>query len=498
MTPYHFCYVYVLQSIRFAREIYIGLTRDLRKRIVDHNEGGTTSTRRYAPWKIVYYEAFSSYPVAREREFQLKNNGNAMRELKRKIGLLSVGKSGKGFTLVETLVAITLLTVAIIAPMSLATKSLSAAYYARDQVIASNLAQEAIEAVRNRRDGNILRTVQGNTVDLLDGITTDGSPFAIDTRNNKIYECECLGGCPALRTEDPEGEFYAYGDPGAAISCTAPSGWKSTKFIRSVSAEPVEYNPDEVLITSSVAWQTGVFQRRTISLTETLYRWVGESLGGGGDGGGGGANPISCQTILDSGGGNISGVYTIDPDGNGGAAPFSVYCDMTTNGGGWTLIVKGDRDQIESSNPPNFDTCSSFWTSDGASYGDPSSSVHFSKAWSHTPPFTEFMWEEESSDYFESGLTYQGNLKDWVKSSGTIKLNNGITGGVGGGGRIYRTTYEAICNYGDGSSPWGIGFAPVRRCSSGSIYSSNSCLLGTITYEMWAPTTPGYHALWVR
>jgi hypothetical protein len=32
------------------------------------------------------------------------------------------------------------------------------------------------------------------------------------------------------------------------------------------------------------------------------------------------------------------GVYRIDPDGNGGVAPFDVTCDMTTQGGGWTAV----------------------------------------------------------------------------------------------------------------------------------------------------------------
>ncbi len=68
-----FFYVYILQSLKDG-ELYIGYTKDLRKRLEKHNRKLNFSTKSGAPWKLIHYEAYLNKEDAERREKYLKTN----------------------------------------------------------------------------------------------------------------------------------------------------------------------------------------------------------------------------------------------------------------------------------------------------------------------------------------------------------------------------------------------------------------------------------------
>ena len=64
-------YVYVLRSLK-DQMFYVGFTRDIRSRLKAHNKGEVTSTKRRAPFELVYWEGCLSQADATCREKYLK------------------------------------------------------------------------------------------------------------------------------------------------------------------------------------------------------------------------------------------------------------------------------------------------------------------------------------------------------------------------------------------------------------------------------------------
>jgi len=65
-------YTYVLLSLK-NRDLYKGITNNLERRLLEHNTGKNRSTRANVPWKLVYFEKFTTRIEARTREVFFKS-----------------------------------------------------------------------------------------------------------------------------------------------------------------------------------------------------------------------------------------------------------------------------------------------------------------------------------------------------------------------------------------------------------------------------------------
>jgi len=140
-------------------------------------------------------------------------------------------KNGAGFTLLEVLVALSVLIMGLLASVSLLTKTSSLNTVISDRLIASHLAQEGIELVRNLIDNNILAGEIWNH-----GLSAGN--YQIDYNDGRLYDFN-------ERPFQPlkfDGSLYSY-DSG-----------QPTKFKRKIR---IFYNGnDEMVVQSIVTWQS--------------------------------------------------------------------------------------------------------------------------------------------------------------------------------------------------------------------------------------------------
>ena len=65
-------YVYLIESLSSPDQRYVGLTADLKSRLGDHNEGKSSHTAKFRPWRLVTYVAFQDRAKAQAFERYLK------------------------------------------------------------------------------------------------------------------------------------------------------------------------------------------------------------------------------------------------------------------------------------------------------------------------------------------------------------------------------------------------------------------------------------------
>ena len=161
-----------------------------------------------------------------------------------------------GFTLLETLVAIAILAVSLAGPISIAAQGLSSAFFAKDQIIAFYLAQEAVEYVRSIRDENIL-----TGSDWLNGLEECfDTPCTVDMPAHT--HDACIGSCDPLKLNTSTQLYNQQPVSSSNIE---------SQYTREMTLEQI--SDDEVAVSVSLSWTTGT-RTRTFEIRENMLNWL--------------------------------------------------------------------------------------------------------------------------------------------------------------------------------------------------------------------------------
>jgi len=171
--------------------------------------------------------------------------------------------SKRGFTLLETLVAILILTMAVSAPIYIAGKSLQDARISKDETTAYYLAQDAIEYIRYARDSNTLGG-QPWLTGLSSCISSDGTATCtIDSFSGAVAPCDEV--CRRLQYDPTaNGGYYTYASGNYSIF---------TRTISIVSPSATIPSANEGFLTVTVEWIDGGTVVHHIQVEEDLLNW---------------------------------------------------------------------------------------------------------------------------------------------------------------------------------------------------------------------------------
>lgn len=158
-------------------------------------------------------------------------------------------KLQSGFTLVEAMVSLVILTVALGPLLYLSNSSVNSAYIIRDDMIGSGLAQEGVEVVRNMRDANWLHNLS------FDNGLADGT-YRVEWNSSSLL---AISTNPYLKINNG---LYNY------------SLGTDTQFKRTITiAHPANKNGQELQVTSTVSWQLRGGSTKTIQAEDHLFNW---------------------------------------------------------------------------------------------------------------------------------------------------------------------------------------------------------------------------------
>ena len=183
------------------------------------------------------------------------------------------GQYSKGFTLVETMFAVVILTFTIVALMTVVASSLFEARYARDEVTVNYLLQEVIDAVRNDRDTTVFLSANGNWNDFLSHYTqcsneSTGCYFDVLSPNSTPKQCNIDSGCPYLYyNQNADVTPYYVNDDGSGMT-----GMAKTSFQRKIVVKVNGSNPDEIDVTVTISWLNGGMALSR-SLNTSFLKW---------------------------------------------------------------------------------------------------------------------------------------------------------------------------------------------------------------------------------